>query len=53
MDFISTLYFLLPSCPSDVIVPHGLNANSPEAAKKRELSRLIVKVKRSQTAVEL
>ena len=42
MDDISAFYFLLPSCTSDVIVQYGLNANSPEAAK-RELSHLIVK----------
>jgi hypothetical protein len=45
MDDISALYFLLPSCASDVIVQHGLNANSPEAAKK-ENSHLIVKKRR-------
>jgi uncharacterized protein (DUF2141 family) len=32
----------LPSDTSDVIVQHGLNANSPEAASKRELSHLTV-----------
>jgi hypothetical protein len=42
IDHISGLYFLLPSSTSDVIVQYGLNANSPEAASKRELSHLTV-----------
>jgi hypothetical protein len=40
LDRFGEVYFLLPSDTSDVIVQYGLNANSPEAASKREFSHL-------------
>jgi hypothetical protein len=43
----------LPSGTSDVIVRYGLNANSPEAASKRELSHLTVQNEGSRKTEKL